>query len=233
MKSRLEKIVFGAFLFWSAAGLLSTFLLAHGNAAHPGWPRPLAAFVDFCLAYGDPILILLAFATTHLHAARQWTPRLARRWAIIVFILSLAVETLGVGTGFPFGAYRYTTRFGPLLGIVPLSIPLAWNVVLTNSLFIVRTLFSRRGRLPEALLVALLATAYDFVLEPFATTVRGYWIWSAGFVPWQNYAAWFVVSGILVALFAPQRRSLDQRDARPWIVLGVMLLIFAAGRWTS
>ena len=117
------------FLIWSAAGLIFIFgRISPDVIAH--WPLPegLRHFILSCLQTGDPILIYHAFANTHLHAARQWTPAIARRWGLIVLLCSLAMETLGARTGFPFGSYSYTERFGPMLGIVPLTIPfaLAW-----------------------------------------------------------------------------------------------------------
>jgi uncharacterized membrane protein len=229
--NRLEKGFFVAFLFWSVMGLI--FSIGHitiGNVA--GWAIPawLIKFIQLCLQYGDPILILLAFANTHLHAARQWTPAVARRWGLIVLVCSYAVETLGVCTGFPFGAYHYTDKFGPLLGAVPLTIPLAWNVVVTNALFIVRMAAPHGTRLKEVLISALLCMLYDFILEPFATTVKGYWIWKAG-IPLSNFVAWFVISGLMIWFFAPTQATRFRRDPRPWLILGITVLIFIAGRW--
>ncbi len=232
MKSwnRLEKSLFAAFLLWSGAGLI--FTIGHitpetiSRGPIPDW---LARFINFCLRTGDPILILLAFANTHLHAARQWTSAIARRWGLIVLVCSLGIETLGARTGFPFGVYHYTDHFGPMLGIVPLTIPLAWHVVVTNALFIVRATAPHLSRLAEAALAALLCTLYDFILEPFATTVKHYWNWSGPGVPPLNYAAWFILSGLLVRLFAPTLGNRFRRDPRPWLILGVTLLIFTAG----
>jgi uncharacterized membrane protein len=227
----IEKGFFAAFLFWSAAGLIFTVLQISPDAiAH--WPVPgwLGRFVDYCLQTGDPILILLAFANTHLNAARQWTPAVARRWGVVILVSSFCVETVGARTGFPFGAYLYTDRFGPLLGVVPLTIPFAWHVVVTNALLVVRAVAPHLSRLAEAALAALLCTLYDFVLEPFATTVKCYWVWSGGSVPLMNYAAWWVISGLLIRFFAPTAASRFRRDPRPWLVLGLTVLIFLAGR---
>ncbi len=232
--SRPEKIAFIAFLLWCAAGLIFTLLritpdsFAHNSSA----PRWLIQFIDLCLQTGDPILILLAFINTHLHAARQWTPNSARRWMLIILACSLAVETLGALTGFPFGAYSYTNHFGPMLGAVPLTIPLAWHVVVTNALFVSRRVLPHSSRLTEAALAGLLCTLYDFILEPFATSVKAYWIWSGGSIPLQNYVAWFILSGLLVWFFAPTSASRFRRDLRPWIILGLTVLIFLAGRWS-
>ena len=229
--NRLEKIFFCAFLFWSVMGLIFTIgHIAPSNVA--GWSIPswLRQFILLCLKYGDPFLILLAFANTHLHAARQWSPSVARRWGLIVLVCSFGVETVGAMTGFPFGVYHYTDRFGPLLGVVPMTIPLAWHVVVTNALFIVRIAMPYVGRLKEALLAALLCTAYDFILEPFATTIKRYWIWSNG-IPVSNFVAWFVISGLLLWFFAPTQGLRFRGDPRPWVILGITVLIFLTGRW--
>jgi len=228
----LEKIAFLAFLIWTAAGL--AFTLAHVSPATvTGWSVPawLSQFIDLCLQNGDPILILLAFINTHLHATRQWSSGIARRWAAIVLVCAFGIETLGASTGFPFGDYHYTDRFGPMLGVVPLTIPLAWHVVVTNALFLVRTGAPHASRFTEAALVGLICTIYDFILEPFATTVKQYWIWTGGAVPPLNYAAWLVLSAVLVRLFAPTLSSRVRLDPRPALILGLTILIFLAGEF--
>jgi len=227
-----EKIACAAFLVWSAAGLIFTLgRISPDTIAH--WPVPagLSRFVDLCLQTGDPILILLAAINTHLHAARQWSAGIARRWGMIVLVCAFAFETFGTITGFPFGAYHYTDRFGPMLGVVPLTIPFAWHVVVTNALFIVRAVAPYASRLAEAALAGLLCTLYDFVLEPFATTVKQYWIWTEGTIPPLNYVAWFVLSALLVRLFAPTLSSRVRLDPRPALILCVTILIFLAGEF--
>jgi putative membrane protein len=227
----LEKVFLAAFLFWSACGLV--FTIGRITPAEIAtWPVPgfLREFVALCAQVGDPILILLAFANTHLHAARQWSPAIARRWALLVLVAALLVETVGVRTGFPFGAYRYTGRFGPMLGLVPFAIPLAWHVVVTNALFLVRRFGPQVARSAQWLVTGAICTAYDFVLEPFATKTKHYWIWANGSPPLQNYLAWFVVSALLAAFLAPRpARLTSPGDPRPALLLGVTLLIFLAG----
>jgi uncharacterized membrane protein len=228
--NRLEKGLFIAFLIWSAAGLIFT-LLHISVETIARWPLSgwLRHFVNLCLGAGDPILIVLAFANTHLHAARQWSASCARRWGLHMLVGSLAVETMGACTGFPFGSYYYTGNFGPLLGVVPMTIPLAWYVVVTNSLFLVRAVIPHGSRWIEAALTGLLCMLYDFVLEPFATGVKQYWIWTNGTIPPQNYAAWLILSGLLVRFFAPTASTRFPRDPRPAVILTVTLLIFLAG----
>jgi uncharacterized membrane protein len=228
----LEKICFAAFLFWSAAGLIFTIKgISPEAVAH--WPIPngLVQFVDFCLQTGDPILILLAFINTHLHAVRQWSAGIARRWGMIILVCAFGIETFGAITGFPFGDYHYTDNFGPVLGVVPLTIPLAWHVVVTNALFVVRAVAPHASRLTEAAVAGVLCTLYDFVLEPFATSVKHYWIWTEGTVPPINYVAWLILSGLLVRLFAPTLSSRVRLDPRPVLILGITILIFLAGEF--
>jgi uncharacterized membrane protein len=228
----VEKISFAAFLIWTAAGLIFTIeRISPDTIAH--WPIPgwLGQFVDLCLQTGDPILILLAFINTHLHAARQWSAGIARRWGLIVLVCAFGIESFGAITGFPFGDYHYTDRFGPMLGVVPLAIPFAWHVVVTNVLFVIRAAAPHISRLAEAALAGLLCTFYDFVLEPFATTVKHYWIWTNGTIPPLNYVAWFVLSGLLVRLFAPTLSSRFRFDPRPALILCLTIAIFIAGEF--
>jgi putative membrane protein len=46
---------------------------------------------------------------------------------------------------------------------------------------------------------ALLATIFDYILEPAAQKL-GYWQWSNNEIPFFNYACWFVIS-LLIFLF--------------------------------
>jgi uncharacterized membrane protein len=228
----LEIIFFSAFIIWSAAGLV--FTLGHFTpAAIAQWPisDPLKAFVNLCLQWGDPALILLAFINTHLHAVRQWTSGVARRWAVIILLCSYGIETFGTITGLPFGSYHYTSDFGPMLGRVPLTIPLAWHVVVTNATFLVRAVAPHVSRLVEAGAVGLLCTIYDFILEPFATTVKHYWMWTGGSVPPLNYIAWFVLSAALTFVFAPTLSTRLRWDLRPAVVIGLTIAIFLAGEF--
>jgi putative membrane protein len=87
------------------------------------------------------------------------------------------------------------------------------------------------SRFGEALITGLLCMGYDFVLEPFASRVRNYWVWADGIIPPQNYMAWFVLSGLLAWLFAPNYAVRFPRDARPGTILAATLLIFLAGRF--
>ena len=61
----------------------------------------------------------------------------------LIFGSGIALEYLGVLTGFPFGSYRYTGVLTPELpGSVPLAIGFAWLLVIVSGLFTARRLFS-------------------------------------------------------------------------------------------
>ena len=226
----LEYLALAAFVFWSAAGLaFTTGRISLATLAQWNVPGSLTPFINLCLQYGDSILILLAFINTHLHATRQWTSGVARRWAAIVLICAFVIETFGAKTGIPFGQYHYTDNFGPVLGLVPLTIPLAWHVVVTNALFLVRAVTPHLSRLVEAAVAGAICTAYDFVLEPFATVTKHYWVWADGAVPPINYLAWFILSALLIRLFAPTLSTRRRFDPRPVLILGLTIAIFVAG----
>lgn len=228
--SFFEGIVFAAFLIWCVPGLLFT-LLHVTPASVLKWPFPpgLNQFVAWCLTNGDPILILLAFFSTHLHAARQWSDHVARRWGAIIIVCAFVIETVGTLTGIPFGSYTYTDAFGPRVWMVPFTIPLAWHVIVTNALFLVRAVMPHVSTFVEAILVGLICTAYDFILEPFATTAKHYWNWEGGTVPLMNYISWFALSALLVWFFAPTLSTRHWLDPRPLLILVITVLIFLAG----
>jgi len=111
----------------------------------------------------------------------------------LIFIGVWAIEALGVATGFPFGTYTYTDVLGWKILGVSLVIPFAWLFVIAASDAVVGHFF---GRL-SSVLVAVLATGFDFFLE-FAADALGYWHWQTRFPPVSNYIAWFVISLIAV-----------------------------------
>jgi uncharacterized membrane protein len=223
----LDWLAFLALLIWSGAGLF--FTLHHVTPTVTAtWHIAawLRQFINGCLEYGDVTLIILAFINTHLHAARQWASGAARAWCVIILLGAYGIECFGTMTTFPFGEYHYTGKFGPMIWMVPMTIPLAWHIVLTNAVFLVRIVLPHATQLVEALLAGILCTAYDFVLEPFATTQKHYWTWAGGAVPALNYIAWFVLSALLIRYFAPTLSTPYRLDPRPWLILGLTVAIF-------
>lgn len=161
----------------------------------------------------------------------------------VVFALGLALEYFGVSTGIPFGHYSYTGVLVPgLPGGVPLAIGFAWLFIIGSGLFTARRLLMRlsgRGAVLSTAAVAftgaVLAVGLDFLLEPVAFHVKGYWLWldePAGYygVPWSNFLSWFVAAllmGFLALLVLRVQRDATLRLSWLPVVLYFMnVLLF-------
>jgi putative membrane protein len=126
--------------------------------------------------------------------------------------LGLAAETLGVHTGFPFGAYAYADTLGPRLASVPLVVPLAWTMLAYPSLLLGRRLArylagERWARSVIALTGGVALTGWDLFLDP-QMVADGHWSWAhpkpalpgVPGVPLTNYAGWLLVAVLMIAV---------------------------------
>ncbi|GAC1621948.1 MAG: carotenoid biosynthesis protein [Ktedonobacteraceae bacterium] len=128
---------------------------------------------------------------------------------LLIAVVAYGIEALGVATGFPFGAYRYTdVLFLHLPGGVPLAVIFAWLLIMiaVHGLT-VRPPLLMGGRWQTSLFfAAVCATLLDLELEPVAFHLQHYWTWLAPGavnyygVPLVNFAAWFVVALVLSCL---------------------------------
>ena len=112
-----------------------------------------------------------------------------------------------------FGRYHYTEAVGPLMfGEVPLLIPLTWFVMLYPSHVITNLAVdgqpvSRFRGLPRlffnALVGALVMSAWDLTLDPYMVTFEKAWVWDqpgAYFgIPIHNYVGWVATSFVILA----------------------------------
>jgi uncharacterized membrane protein len=123
---RVVKILFFchlAALVFGIAGLL--VMLPHPELW--SWNPYLVEVFDFGIRYAGSLHILFGAATMLLFGLLF----VGRRKTLIFFIasttISLSMELIGTSTGFPFGAYSYTSFLGfKVLDHVPYSIPLSW-----------------------------------------------------------------------------------------------------------
>ncbi|GAB4241554.1 MAG: hypothetical protein OHK005_04680 [Candidatus Methylacidiphilales bacterium] len=226
------RIILAVFLVWASVGTV-----AIGLHLDESWidglaqPAPVRNFLKTCLGWGDFIFIVLGTLNVYLAATLRLGLARTRLCALIILPLSALLEGVGTLTGFPFGAYSYTQNFGPLLfGVVPFAIPLAWFIIIVGTALILTQFFPLWSQTRIALVVALFAVAFDFVLEPFAYGVRHYWHWNIGGVPLSNYLTWLAAS-FFFARFSPLISApLVRVDYRPIFVLGAMLVLFLVGR---
>jgi uncharacterized membrane protein len=117
----------------------------------------------------------------------------------LLFSMGMAIEILGVQTGFPFGEYSYGTVLGPRFAGVSIIIGLNWFYLVVSAVGLLRWIGLQNFWL-TIVFASIILTAVDFLIEPVAIALD-YWQWEAVDVPWTNYAAWFVVSLPLVYLY--------------------------------
>lgn len=112
-------------------------------------------------------------------------------WFVTAFIITVIIEIIGVKTGKIFGEYSYGNVLGYKLFGVPMIIGFNWLFVILGA-FSISNLFSR-NTFAIVLISSILATAFDYLLEPVAVKL-GYWNWADAKIPFQNYAAWFFIT---------------------------------------
>lgn len=143
-------------------------------------------------------------------------------FAGLTFLLGMAVEILGITTGFPFGEYHYTQQFGPMAFNVPLIIGINW-ILLT---YCTASIFSRYAISPwfKILFAASLMTALDLLLEPFSIR-HNFWVWANGTPPVQNFISWWVVAVFMQWMLHQFAVTVDSAIARWYVVLLALFLL--------
>lgn len=144
-----------------------------------------------------------------------------------VMIAGLGLEYLGVTTGFPFGVYSYTGVLVPeLAGGVPLAIGFAWLLVVVGGIFTAKWAFQTSLVWAVCVAGAVLAVGLDFLLEPVAYHVKGYWRWQEvdGYygVPWSNFLAWLIAALLMNVLAS---RVLDLARPAQWSWMPIALYV--------
>lgn len=168
-----------------------------------GWQAMLGAVLLGALAQVSAVLVILSQA---------WGAAKTLGVSIAVLTLSWAAEALGSATGFPFGAYSYTSALQPQLWRVPILISLGWLMMLPPAWGVAQAISANlapRARAPAFIALSALAmTAWDLLLDP-QMTAWGIWKWHnpSGYfgIPWSNFLGWLLVAGIITALVRPRR----------------------------
>ena len=136
-------------------------------------------------------------------------------FAILAFSTGMITEIIGVNTGYLFGNYSYGSVMGIKLKGVPLLIGVQWFVTVFCCGSIMQQLHQWLEKKYEShglmlspkvqfasLIVdsALLATTFDFIMEPVAIDLH-FWQWQNNTIPFYNYVCWFVISVLLMIVF--------------------------------
>lgn len=139
-------------------------------------------------------------------------------------LLGYIIEVIGTNSGYPFGAYTYSSILGPRLFTTPLMLGLLWWVLIRSwfdiSRYISFNLWIR------SLITGLGMVAMDFFIEPVAIELN-FWRWEEVEVPVENYVAWFILS----VVFARITASGDVSNKLSKWVLPTLLIFFAALCW--
>lgn len=158
----------------------------------------------FSLAWAGSALLFLEGILLIIAATIVYGLRRGLFAGLLVIVLSYIAEAVGVGTGFPFGSYRYTNVLIPRLpGSVPAAVMFAWVLIVLGAYGSVASM-SKHTMLRSALLGAILATLLDLEIEPVAFHIEHYWNWSTPGtinyygVPLANFIAWFIIALLLL-----------------------------------
>lgn len=154
-----------------------------------------------------PFTLLLTGSVTIYFSFQERNTKLIA-WGIIVYILTFSLEVIGVKAGYIFGSYYYGDVLGFKLFDVPLIIGFNWVVIILGAIGIASRI--HKSAFQIALLTGTFAVLFDLMLEPVAIKL-GYWKWQEGFIPLQNYYAWFAIA-FFSSLFG-SKLKLDLEDS--------------------
>jgi uncharacterized membrane protein/1-acyl-sn-glycerol-3-phosphate acyltransferase len=207
---------------------------------------------NFGIQYAGSLHILFGAATMLLFGLLCVGPRKTLIFFVAATTISLGMELLGTGTGFPFGAYSYTTFLGlKVAGRVPYSIPLSWFYMGFTSYLLANVLVKKLA-LRHQTLWALVGgvyflTAWDLALDPAMASQQlliHFWVWHDTGpyfgMPIRNLVGWMLTGLLFMSLSRLLWRSqLDARRVAAWLPFGVyvantvfaMALSLGVGLW--
>lgn len=171
--------------------------------------------------------IVFAASPSLWGVVRVYGARLALPLLVGLGMYALVIESIGVTTGFPYGAFDYRGAMpGEVFGLVPWSVPFAWvPLVVAARAVAERISASEAWRWIAAL---LLLVGFDLVFDPGAVAL-GIWSYQAGGwyhgVPWTNFFGWCLTGGIAFALWPKARPRLPLKVS----VGPALMLVFWMG----
>jgi putative membrane protein len=194
---------------------------------------PIARWVigDSIIPTLASLTVVLQFLAVFSLAVIGWGLRRTFGIFLLITLITFSAEYIGSKTGFPFGAYSYTSSLQPQFEGVPIVIPLAWFMMLLPSWAIAR-LITERWPLPTLRYLVFVVvsagafTAWDLFLDP-QMVGWGFWRWhdaTGGYfgIPWVNYAGWFLTS-LLSTMMVPMGRV---NQLPLWPLTGIYVIVW-------
>jgi uncharacterized membrane protein len=230
--AKIHRVLFGLFLLQFALVWTRLWL-----------PWPLLGSAR----WPDGLLVVLTTATVVASLTRELPGQNVMLASTIIAFIAGAVQTLGALTAIPFGPYAYAEQIGQQLFYpLPWAVPLMWIAVILVSRGVAR-LTLRPWRKTQNYgfrligLTTLLVVLLDAGLEPFATSVKHYWLWSPTKLrldwystPWVNFLGWAVTALLILAFATPslinkKPRPQPPQDYSPLMVWLLLNSLFATG----
>lgn len=222
-------------LLFAAAFLLVAVMLFKPLKlpGHAGWP--------------EAVLLLTGVACTVTAQVRRLPLQNVLLATFIIIVIGGAVHTLGAMTGIPFGPFTFSENIGSkIFQTLPWAVPLIWVMAVLNSRGVARLILRPWRKVSGYGLwlmgvTAALALLFDFALEPFASRVKHYWLWTPTKFPvtWENvpvsnFLGWAAVSVLIALVIAPalinkQPGKRNTPDFHPFAIWLGAILLFSAG----
>jgi len=201
--------------------------------------------------WAEAVLIFLTVTATIISLAGHLPVQQVLLAAVIIAGLGGLAHGLAAATAIPFGPIQFLNAGPQLFGYLAWPIPVIWVIAVLNSRGVAR-LILRPWRKTRSYgfwllgMTATLAVLFDLALEPFATKVRGYWMWMPTKLPvkWfgtpiTNLVGWILVVLLALAFATPclinkqQRPRLSAPDYHPLIVWLLSVALFGIGAFSS
>lgn len=149
------------------------------------------------------LIVYLAALTMLTHALFSFGMKYFSIYLLVTFTFALAIEEIGIRTGWPFGSYHYSHTLGFQILSVPFVVPFAWIMMAHPILLISRKISTSWTFLIGGLGLMI----WDLFVDP-QMVAAGRWMWKAGgprvpfepTIPLSNAAGWFLGGMGLIAI---------------------------------
>jgi uncharacterized membrane protein len=186
----------------------------------------------------------LLFPLALIHGWKRYGWKSIGVFMIVTAIVSNILENSSILTGFPFGNYYYTDSLGPKIALVPFFISLSYIsfgylgwVIATLLVSEVRRKTTVLMTVAVPLVASFVMVAWDFSLDPIASTINHAWIWKQGGgyfgVPFSNYIGWSFTVYVFFQLFALYQRKRGSEDLGRALPATHYLQVIIVYLWTG